>query len=101
MRKSFTIICFVCSLLGTRLLAQPINYVAAFANENHPQIGYWFISPNLLTETKEYQKHIDSIAENCKYTLIFLTAREGANFYDYDKMHPIFKDLVAAAHKKG
>ncbi|OYU54798.1 MAG: hypothetical protein CFE25_12440 [Chitinophagaceae bacterium BSSC1] len=101
MRKSFSIALVFCSILGTQLFAQPVNYVPAFANENHPQMGYWFISPNLLTETKEYQKHIDSIAENCKYTLIFLTAREGANFYDYPKMHPIFKDLVAAAHKKG
>lgn len=83
------------------LLAQKTTYVPEFANENHEQIGYWFISPNLINEENLYLKHIDSIAEKCKYTLIFLTAREGANFYDYQKMYPVFKNLVAAAHKKG
>ncbi|MEA3425032.1 MAG: hypothetical protein U9R46_02175 [Bacteroidota bacterium] len=81
--------------------SQQIKYIPEFSNENHEQIGYWFISPNLITEENLYQKHIDSIAENCKYTLIFLTAREGADFYDYKKMYPVFKNLVAAAHKKG
>lgn len=80
---------------------QKISYVDEFANENHPEIGYWFISPNLMTEEKKYLLHVDSIAERCKYTLIFLTAREGANFYDFPKMHGVFKDIVAAAHKNG
>ncbi len=81
--------------------AQKIEHVSKFANENHPEIGYWFISPNLITEEKKYLAHVDSIADKCNYTLVFLTAREGANFYDFDKMHPVFKELVAAAHKKG
>jgi len=50
---------------------------------------------------KKYLLHVDSIADKCNYTLIFLTAREGADFYDFKKMHPVFKELVAAAHKKG
>jgi hypothetical protein len=87
--------------IHTRTKAQKIAYVNQFANENHPEIGYWFISPNLYTDTKLYLRHIDSIAENCKYTLIFLTSREGANFYDFEKMHPVFKDIVDHAHKKG
>ncbi len=88
----------VCTLF---VQAQKVDYVSQFKNVNHEQIGYWFISPNLMTDKKEYLKHIDSIAENCKYTLIFLTSREGANFYDFPKMHTVFKELVAAAHKKG
>lgn len=86
---------------ATYAQSSKISYVDVFPNANHPEIGYWFISPNLLTEEKLYLKHIDSIAERCKYTLVFLTAREGANFTDMQKMHPIFKELVAAAHKKG
>ncbi len=77
-----------------------IDYVDEFQNSNHPQIGYWFISPNLLVNEK-YLPNVDSIAKKCKYTMLFLTAREGANFYDFPLMRPIFSKLVAAAHKNG
>jgi len=83
------------------VIAQQISYTSTFANENHPEIGYWFISPNLITEEKKYRLHLDTIANKCKYTLIFLTARDGANFYDFPKMHDVFRDIVAEAHKKG
>jgi len=101
MKKLLLITAFLFTGSTGILLAQKTTYVPAFPNENHEQIGYWFISPNLINEENLYLKHIDSIAEKCKYTLIFLTAREGANFYDYQKMYPVFKNLVAAAHKKG
>ena len=77
-----------------------INYVPAFENENHPEIGYWFISPNLV-EDGSYLAHLDSIATKSKYTLLFLTARAGADFYDYKMFYPVFKNIVAFAHKKG
>lgn len=80
--------------------SQKINYVPEFGNTNHPEIGYWFISPNLLADDK-YLPNVDSLAKKCKYTMLFLTAREGANFYNYSLMHPIFKKLVEEAHKKG
>lgn len=103
MKKLFLPIAFLLTVSTAVTFAQTkkTTYVPEFANENHEQIGYWFISPNLITDENLYLKHIDSIAEKCKYTLIFLTAREGANFYDYKKMYPVFKNLVAAAHKKG
>jgi len=80
--------------------AQKLSYVKEFANANHPEIGYWFISPNIISEAN-IEAHVDSIAKNCKYSLVFLTSREGANFYDVKLMHPFFKKLVAEAHKKG
>jgi hypothetical protein len=101
MRKIITLLVFLTLLDFQMIYAQQISYVSKFANENHPEIGYWFISPDLLTEKKTYQQHLDSIAEKCKYTLIFLTSREGADFYDFNKMHDIFKDMVTQAHKKG
>ena len=80
--------------------AQTIQYVPKFANENHPEIGYWFISPSLLPGDN-YLVHLDTIAQKCPYTLLFLTARDGANFYDYERMHPVFQKIVSVAHKKG
>src|ERR1051325_10003606 len=101
MKKTLIMVLCLYCLSISQAQAQKISYVDEFANENHPEIGYWFISPNLITEEKKYLLHVDSIADNSKYTLVFLTAREGANFYDYEKMHPVFKEIVAAAHRKG
>ncbi len=80
--------------------AQSINYVPKFENENHPEIGYWFISPDLI-EGDKYLSHLENIAQNCPYTLVFLTSREGANFYNYPVMHPVFQKIVSEAHKRG
>ena len=87
-------------LISTWVVAQPIRYVSKFANENHPEIGYWFISPSLLPNDN-FLVHLDTIAQKCPYTLLFLTARDGANFYDFKLMHPVFQKIVASAHKKG
>ena len=80
--------------------AQTIRYVPKFTNENHPEIGYWFISPSLLPNDN-YLVHLDTIVQKCPYTLLFLTARDGANFYNYSLMHPVFQKIVSQAHKKG
>lgn len=101
MKKNLAIIAALCYFTSSFSQVPKITYVDEFANENHPEIGYWFISANIVTEDKKYLAHIDSIANDCKYTLIFLTARDQISFYDFDKMHPVFKDIVAAAHKKG
>jgi hypothetical protein len=87
-------------LLARLTIAQTINYVPKFTNENHPEIGYWFISPSLLPNDN-YLVHLDTIAQKCPYTLLFLTARDGANFYDFEKMHPVFQKIVSVAHQKG
>ena len=33
--------------------------------------------------------------------MLFLTSREGSNFYDTPTWHTAFKNIVARAHKKG
>ena len=101
MKRILPLIVVFLFVQSLHLQAQKIEYVTEFKNENHPEIGYWFISSNIITEDKKYMAHIDSIAKNCKYTLIFLTAREGITFYDFEKMHPVFRDIVATAHKYG
>ena len=77
-----------------------VEYVTAFQNSNHPQIAYWFFNKEMLNE-QTYKSKIDSIVRDSKYTLLFLTARNGVNFYDHKTMYPIFKDLVSYAHSKG
>jgi hypothetical protein len=69
-------------------------------NEEPPRICYWFFSPELF-ENDKYLTDIDSIAGNTLFNFVFLTAREGADFYDYKQMKPILKKLVAHAHEKG
>jgi hypothetical protein len=86
---------------GSHSNNQEIKYVNRFENENHPEIGYWFISPNLISDEKKILANIDSIADKCMYTMLFLTSREGANFYDFPVMHPVFQKLVAEGHRKG
>jgi hypothetical protein len=77
-----------------------INYVTSFDNINHPEVAYWFFSKDMLNPVR-YKGKIDSLSKNGKYTFLFLTARNGINFYDAPAMHPIFKDLVDYAHSKG
>jgi hypothetical protein len=82
------------------LQAQRIQYVKKIANEHHPEIGYWFITPSLLPGER-YLRYLDSIAERDPYTLLFLSSREGANFYDFKLWHPVFQKIVAEAHRLG
>lgn len=88
------------AMLLSGVRAQNIHYVPGFPNANHPEIGYWFISPNLLVNDR-YAANIDSIASHCKYTLLFLTARDGSNFYEFPKWHEAFRRIVSIAHGKG
>lgn len=77
-----------------------VKYVDAFENSNHPQVAYWFITSD-QHKPAVYKAKIDSFVQFSKYTLVFLTEREGFSFYDSTNMHPIFKDMVAYAHQKG
>lgn len=74
--------------------------IKEFQNANHPQIAYWFFSKTQLDPTV-YKQKIDSLTQFSKYTLVFLTARNGVDFFDPAKMKPIFSDLVQYAHSKG
>ncbi|WP_090660596.1 hypothetical protein [Parafilimonas terrae] len=100
MKKAVFFVIVLFCLSAQFAYAQQLSYVERFDNENHPEIGYWFISPDLL-QNDEYLKNLDTIARECPYTLLFLTERAGASFYDYDVMHPVFKKLVAKAHEYG
>ena len=91
-----------CCLLVISVCAQQpkINYVDAFENTNHPQVAYWFFAANMMPEER-FKGKIDSFVEYSKYTLVFLTERDGCNFHDIKTMHPVFEKLVAYAHLKG
>ncbi|MDP4226924.1 MAG: hypothetical protein Q8910_11145 [Bacteroidota bacterium] len=77
-----------------------LDYVKAFDNVNHPEICYWFFSENMIKNDR-YMNVLDSLAHQSLYTFIFLTARNGVDFYDYDRMRPIFRKIVEKAHSYG
>ncbi len=89
-------------ILSTNGMSQKatVNYVNSFENTRNPEVAYWFFAANMMPE-KRYKDKIDSFAKYSKYTLIFLTARDGCDFYDSKTMRPIFKKLVQYAHQKG
>ncbi len=102
MKRMFLFLIFFVSLQHTIIYAQEVkvNYVNEFSNVNHPEVAYWFFASNMMQE-EVYKRKIDSFAQYSKYTLIFLTQRNGCDFYDVKTMHPIFEKLVAYAHQKG
>jgi hypothetical protein len=61
---------------------------------------YVFLQKEEL-QNKKYLKDIDMVANTGTFDFLFLTQRGGANFYDFDKMHPIFRELVTYAHERG
>lgn len=73
-----------------------IQYIDTLQNTRHPLIGYWFITPETL-QGDSYIKQIEEYARTTPYTLIFLTARNGVDFFDVETMHPVFDRLVKKA----
>lgn len=65
-----------------------------------PQILYWFWTAETIQDEK-YLSDLDYLTDHSPFDLIFLTQRQGMNFYDYEKMHPHFAALVARAAEKG
>lgn len=88
--------------MAAPLAAQPLSvtHVARLTHHNAPSLLYWFVNAATL-DPAQYRKDIDEIARNGSFTTVFLTARNGVDFYDYAKMKPIFADLVAYARSKG
>lgn len=76
------------------------EYADNIQNSVHPRIVYWFITPDLL-QNDRYLSMIDTIAEKSPFDLVFLSAREGCNFFDTTTMKPVFTKLVARAHERG
>lgn len=77
-----------------------IEHVGRMPNVRNPELLYWFISPHEIAN-QAYVRDLDRVAENGTFSLAFLSQREGADFFDFATMHPIFKDLVQRAHAKG
>ncbi|HWB93419.1 MAG TPA: hypothetical protein VG605_16270 [Puia sp.] len=100
MKLKIVIIALGLSIAGIPGKAQKIHYTGKWKNEHHPEIGYWFISPSMLVGNRP-ERYLDSVADNSLYTLLFLSAREGADFYDFGKMHDIFRRIVAEGHRRG
>ena len=102
LKPLIVIVLVLCCLFTHAKVVKPprVSYVNAFANIQHPEIAYWFFSKDVIAKDN-YMAEIDYLAAKSKFDLIFLTARNGVNFYDFDTMHPVFKKLVDEAHKKG
>lgn len=77
-----------------------IRRVERMPNRANPELLYWFISPSEIKD-QACVRDLDLIAANGTFNFIFLTQRQGADFYNYATMHPIFKDLVSRARAKG
>ena len=80
--------------------ATQVTRSAVIPRGRHPQILYWFFKPDSF-QTKGYLSDLDRIAKESPFSLVYLTARGGSNFYDTKAMHPIFEDLVNHAHSLG
>ena len=50
-----------------------------------PQILYWFWTAETIQDEK-YLSDLDYLTDHSPFDLIFLTQRQGMNFYDYEKM---------------
>ena len=99
-----TLVFFIVIIATIKLFAQKpisgIQYIDKFENKNHPEVAYWFFNKDMLNEVA-WKNKIDSLSVNSKYTLIFLTARNGVDFFEPEKMHTVFSALVTYAHQKG
>ncbi|MEI8086714.1 MAG: hypothetical protein WCG93_10920 [Paludibacter sp.] len=95
---------FILFLLSNTAFSQDkskvINQIASFDAVNHPQVAYWFFSKDMLSPER-FEGKIDSLCQLSKYTLIFLTSRNGVDFYKPEIMHPVFERLVKYAHQRG
>lgn len=76
-----------------------IEYISYFKNTNHPQITYWFLTPEILVNDK-YLKDLDEMIDRLLFDFIYLDARNGTSFGDVEKMHPVMEKIVALAHKR-
>jgi len=77
-----------------------VQHVDRMPNTANPELLYWFINPKELAD-ENYVHDLEQVAADGTFDFVFLTARNGADFYDYAKMHPVLQDLVSRAHAKG
>ena len=68
-------------------------------NSNHPQIAYWFLTPEILVHD-QYLTDLNYMIDHTLFDFIFLDARNGCNFDNVTVMHPVLEKIVALAHKR-
>lgn len=101
--KNFISICLVFVFISVpRLVFSQQNtkvaYISEFKNTNHPQVAYWFLTPEIL-ENGRYLDDLDNIMKTSPFDFIFLDARNGASFGNPGKMHPVLENIVSRAHQ--
>ncbi|QUI24623.1 hypothetical protein HZI73_20955 [Vallitalea pronyensis] len=77
-----------------------IKYVKEIGNSNHPEILYWFWTPDMI-KNKTYIQELEQICKTMPFDLLFLTSRDGLSFFDYDDVVVPFKETVERAHELG
>ncbi len=75
------------------------NKIPAINNSNHPQIAYWFLTPEILVND-QYLTDLNYMIDHTLFDFIFLDARNGCNFDNVTVMHPVLEKIVALAHKR-
>ncbi len=76
-----------------------INKTPGINNSNHPQVAYWFLTPEILVNDK-YLADLDYMIDHTLFDFIFLDARNGCSFDNVEVMHPVMEKIVALAHKR-
>jgi hypothetical protein len=99
--KNFSLIFFFCLLFllscSKDLKPGAVKNVQIFhAN----QIVYWDLSPASF-KNESYLSSLDSIIKIHPNSMIYIREGKTCNFSDYEKMTPIFQNLLSRAHEKG
>jgi len=76
-----------------------VQKAPGFGNSNHPQIAYWFLTPEILVND-QYLADLDEMIDQTLFDFIFLDARNGCSFDNVEVMHPVMEKIVALAHQR-
>ena len=76
-----------------------VNKIPGINNSNHPQVAYWFLTPEILANDK-YLTDLNYMIDHTLFDFIFLDARDGCSFDKVEVMHPVMEKIVALAHKR-
>lgn len=91
---------FCAASIGNGAEHVKIEYQNPIRNENFPELVYWFVTPQTLAPA-QYEKDVQHIARDTKFTFPFLTARKGVSFLNNPAAHEAVAGIVKAAHNKG
>ncbi len=92
-------ILYSCISLFAKSGKSEVHYSPISINKNHPQVCYFFVDKQVL-ESGKYLTIIDSIAQSSRFSLVFVTARNDVDFYNFDYSYPYLKKLVARANSQ-